>query len=639
LEDIAVTDMEENLVYVNNSFANLLGYNRNELEGMHLRNLTDEKNYKKIRRQATLRKKGRTSRYEIQLQGRDGKPRPVQVSAAPLWDDMEVYVGSVGVITDLTENKRTQEEIRREQELLHALMDNIPHGIYFKDVDSRFTLINKAQAQILGVKIADQAIGKTDFDYFTKEHAQDAFKNEQRVMKTGQPLISKIEKVRRADGKFLWVSSTKAPIKNDDGKATGLVGISEDVPKLKLMEDSLAYERDLLEALMDNIPDAIYFKDAESRFVRVNSAHAHRMGLKDAEEARGKTDFDFYASEFAQNTYRDEQKVVKTGKPMIGDIEKIIQKDGKVRWVTATKMPLRDKDGLITGLVGISRDITTLKRMEEELRKYSEHLEEVVEERTRKLKEAERLATIGETTAMVGHDLRNPLQVIVNSVYLSNRRLEKLPSKLKIIKELREHIKTIEEQTIYMDKIVSDLQEYSIALKPQPVQVNLNTLIADTLSTIIVPEKIDIHLEIPRNLPLLLADPRLMKKVFANVITNGLQAMPYGGHLTIEASLEHEAVSIKVQDTGVGMSRETLRQIFQPFFTTKVKGQGLGLAVCKRLVEAQGGSIKVASEPGKGSTFTVNIPLEGRAPQIKEKIALDLLKKGQKLSTQFHSQH
>jgi PAS domain S-box-containing protein len=408
-----------------------------------------------------------------------------------------------------------------------------------------------------------------------------------------------------------------------EGKTIGIQAIMRDVTELDLVEEELAYERDLLHVLMNNVPDAIYFKDTESRFTRINREHARWMGLNDPAEALGKTDFDFYAEEFARQAYDDERKVLKTGEPLIGRIEKILTKDGKPRWASATKVPIKSENGHVMGIVGISRDITELKRMEEEIKRHTKHLEEIVEERTRKLKEVERLAAIGETTAMIGHDLRNPLQVIVNAVYLANRRLKELPSKLRVKGKLRELIDIIEEQTKYMDKIVSDLQEYALPLRPQSVETSLDQLVADALSAIVVPGNIKVQVKIAENCPPLQVDPRLMKKVFANLITNGLQAMPDGGYLTIEALLEDETASVIVRDTGVGMSEETLHHIFRPLFSTKPKGQGLGLAVCKRLVEAHCGNIEVSSELGKGSAFTVNIPLKRQAQQKREKSILN----------------
>jgi signal transduction histidine kinase len=242
-----------------------------------------------------------------------------------------------------------------------------------------------------------------------------------------------------------------------------------------------------------------------------------------------------------------------------------------------------------------------------------------VEERTIQLKkaqeqllEAERFAAIGEVATMVGHDLRNPLQVITNTLYLSGKKSESIPITEKEILEkhgflgLRSGLK---EQVEYMEKIVSDLQDYARPVKPMPVEIGLHQLINKTLSSLTVPENVKVSIVIEKDFPKLMLDPTLMQRVFSNLITNAVQAMPNGGKLTIRASKKEETTLISIEDTGAGISDANLSKLFTPLFTTKAKGQGFGLPVCKRLVEAHDGNITVESKVGKGSTFTVEIPL------------------------------
>ena len=249
-------------------------------------------------------------------------------------------------------------------------------------------------------------------------------------------------------------------------------------------------------------------------------------------------------------------------------------------------------------------------------RMYSELLEELVETRTSELREAqkrllyaERMAAIGETAAMVGHDLRNPLQVILNALYLADIKLESLPVPPDQKEPLAKTCETVREQAAYMNKIVSDLQDYARPLSPELTETDLRELIDNVLSVTTVPQNIKTSVIIDKKFPRVYVDPVLMRRVLSNLVTNALQAMPNGGELTISAHNDENFAFITVSDTGVGIPKENLSKLFTPLFTTKAKGQGFGLAVCKRLVEAHGGQITVESESGKGSTFTIKIPL------------------------------
>jgi PAS domain S-box-containing protein len=538
-----------------------------------------------------------------------GRIRWSSVTKMPIKDKDGHVVGIVGISRDITTFKQMEEELTHERDLLQALMDNIPDLIYYKDPSSKFTRINKAHTAFLGLKDSKEAVGKTDFDFFTPEHSKDAYKDEQEIVKTGIPVINKVEKIRRADGQFRWVSATKVPIKDQNSQVTGLVGISRDITERKQIEEKMEYERDLFNALMDNMPDAIYFKDVESRFIRVSRISCPGLGIKRPEEAVGMTDFDFAPEELAKQFYADDQMVMNSGKPIIGKEEVMVSKVGKT-WYSATKVPIRNKEGKVIGLVGISRDISKIKEVEEELKLYSDHLEELVMEKTKQLKQAEHLATIGETAAMVGHDLRNPLQGIINILYLMKQMHENAPPSFEVKSgtiNFDHMLGALEQQVEYMNKIVSDLQDYARPLQLELMMTNLSNLVNEALSAINVPENINVIVKIENRITLIL-DCMLIKRVFTNLILNAIQAMPNGGELTIKSVINNDNVTISFQDTGIGIPIENMPKLFKPLFTTKSKGQGFGLAVCKRIIEAHNGSIIVCSEVNKGSIFSVNIP-------------------------------
>jgi len=226
---------------------------------------------------------------------------------------------------------------------------------------------------------------------------------------------------------------------------------------------------------------------------------------------------------------------------------------------------------------------------------------------TAKLKDQERLAAIGQTAGMVGHDLRNPLQAISGEVYLAKKEIQLLPeSQLKT--NMQESVDAIEEQITYMEKIVSDLQAFVRPVQVQKQVFNVKQFIVERLAETHVPSNVKTEIQVEEDLALN-ADPQLMKRVLINLITNSIQAMPKGGELNIRAQINDAAkVKILVEDTGIGIPEEVKPKLFAPLFTTKSKGQGFGLAVCKRVIEAQGGTITFESEVGKGAKFTIELP-------------------------------
>jgi signal transduction histidine kinase len=239
---------------------------------------------------------------------------------------------------------------------------------------------------------------------------------------------------------------------------------------------------------------------------------------------------------------------------------------------------------------------------------YTENLEQLVKRQKKQLKEAERLAAIGQTAGMVGHDIRNPLQAIISELYLAKGEIDKMPP-CEAKNYMYESIGFIEEQLNYINKIVSDLQDYARPLKPELNEVNLAETIEGSIATISIPSKIHLTAQADKQLPKLKLDPLLLKRIMVNLITNSVQAMPNGGKLTIKAFIDVNKAVITIEDTGVGIPNEIRHKIFQPLMTTKSKGQGFGLAVAKRLVEAQNGNIVFESERGVGTKFTLTFPL------------------------------
>ncbi len=256
--------------------------------------------------------------------------------------------------------------------LFQKLINNIPDLIYIKDKKSRFIIVNKAMANYIGEKPED-IIGKTDFDIHPEEHAKKAFKDEQNIMKKGIPIIDVEERIVHAGRKY-WMSASKIPWYDREGNVMGTMGISRDITRRKELEkEALGREKSFFYTLMDNITESIFFKDLESRVVRINKACARKYGVDTPEEAVGKTDFDFFSEEHAKQAFEDEQKIIKTGKPILNFEEKETFIDRSDRWASTSKFPWYDEKGNIIGTFGITGDITEKKKAEEEIKYLSFH--------------------------------------------------------------------------------------------------------------------------------------------------------------------------------------------------------------------------------------------------------------------------
>ncbi len=253
--------------------------------------------------------------------------------------------------------------------------------------------------------------------------------------------------------------------------------------------------------------------------------------------------------------------------------------------------------------------------LEQSLNGYYEQLEKEVEIRTKDLEQvqeklirSERLAAVGELASGVGHELRNPLNVIRNCAYLLNMALSE-----KADEESINTLKVLDKQIDAANKIVTDLLDFTRIKPPQQIRADLKTMLNECVSYITVPENIKININLNGHTQPVRTDPEQMNRVFSNIISNAIQAMnSKGGELNIDAAVDADYVSISFKDNGCGIPPENLEKIYEPLFTTKPKGIGLGLAISKRLTEQNGGKIEVASEVGKGTTFTIKLPLEKR---------------------------
>jgi PAS domain S-box-containing protein len=258
---------------------------------------------------------------------------------------------------------------------------------------------------------------------------------------------------------------------------------------------------------------------------------------------------------------------------------------------------------------GIGLDVTARKRAEADLKSYSMQLEEMVRARTAELQETqeqlvrqEKLAVLGQLAGGVGHELRTPLSTISNAVYY-----------LKMIdpdagETTCEYLDIIETEVRNSERIIAELLDFARIDTVTTQKIHLAAILERVLKKQAPPDTIQVSPKIPKDLPPALVDPRHIEQILDNLIINAYQAMPQGGELRIEAAEQDGALQVRVIDTGSGIPQVNLQKLFEPLFTTKTRGIGLGLAICKKLVEANGGTILVESREGCGSTFIMTLP-------------------------------
>jgi PAS domain S-box-containing protein len=327
------------------------------------------------------------------------------------------------------ENKKIQGKLTKEKALLDAVMNYLPDFIFFKDRKSQFIRVSKSMLKIFSVEKLEEMIGKSDFDFNNRETAQKYYIEEQEIIKSGKSIIDVLKHEVLENGAEQWSSITKMPLYDETGKCIGTFGISKDVTNMKKIEMdakakneelqsqeeelrqnleemqatqeelnrqmkenkkiqvALEKENYLMDTLMNNLPEFIYIKDLNSKFIKNSRSHARLFGFSDPKEILGKSDFDFFDDEHARPAFEGEQEIIKTGVPIIDLIEKEVKKDGVISWVTTTKMPLRDQKGKIVGTFGVSKDITHLKKLEIETKERTEELHAQEEELKQNLEE------------------------------------------------------------------------------------------------------------------------------------------------------------------------------------------------------------------------------------------------------------
>jgi PAS domain S-box-containing protein len=366
-----------------------------------------------------------------------------------------------------------------------------------------------------------------------------------------------------------------------------------------------------LALLVDHIAEPIFVKDRNFRFVLVNAALCELVGHP-RERLLGRTDYDFFRKEEADAFRAKDEEAFASATPVVVEEEPITDASGRRRVLATTKVPMRGPGGAITHLIGILHDITRLKSAEDALRRSNEELESRVRERTSALEAAqhdlvrkERLAVLGQLAGGIAHQIRNPLGSIKNAAYVIDRHLPGARDD-----DLRTALRVIFDEVDRANRIITDLLDYARMREPVRRPTPVLALFERALAASQVPDKIAVTVRAD-GCPDVLVDPGQVEGALFNLIRNAAEAMPEGGELVLDARSNGDVAVLGVRDTGKGVPRQQQAHLFEPLYTTKLLGLGLGLVTARTLIEGQGGSI-VCSETGpQGTRFEVRLPTGG----------------------------
>jgi len=394
-------------------------------------------------------------------------------------------------------------------------------------------------------------------------------------------------------------------LKEERNLINGIAHALSEAAQRKQAEQTLAQERNLLRTLIDNLPVFIYIKDAKSRFTVCNAAVSNFMGAATPDEIIGKTDFEYYPQEQAAEYYADEQKVIRSGQPLINKDEPNPGHAGTLRWILTSKLPLRDSQGEVVGIVGISRDITERKQAEKGLREAKKAAESANKAKSQFL-------------ANMSHEIRTPLNAIISisktlcKYNTGNLTLKQLEG-LEVVQRSSQRLLLLINDILDLSKIESGKTEIKLR------QFSLDALIAGIRSmatTLINNREIDFLVQKSDSVPnTIISDAQKLHEILTNIISNAVKFTDRG-RVALKIYIEQARLYFEVSDTGIGINEHDIEHIFEEFTqvdnstTRKYPGTGLGLAICKKMVELLGGEIKAESELGQGTTVTFYIPLK-----------------------------
>ena len=592
---VRITDADGTILYVNPKFTEVTGYRLDEAVGNTPRLIKSGEQsddfYKDL--WSTILK-GKEWKGEIVNKKKNGELYWEQVSISSILDAGNNIVNFVANGNDISGIKETENKLRTSENWYRALFGNTGTATCIFDSDGTISLANPKCLDLSGYT-KEEIEGKKKWFEFIAVSDVDKMKNYFLERKQGKEAPETYEFI------FIdkWNNSKNVllSIKSIQGTDKFIASLL-DITYRKRIEATLETERILLKTVIENLPDAIYVKDTNLRKILVNKADLNNFGRTE-EEVLGKTDYELLPPEIAEKTYKDDEYVVNTGKPLLDREEFVSNFEGVGRWLLTSKLPLYNKEGMITGLVGIGRDISENKKMIEELVKAKDKAEEM-----------NRLKSI--FLANMSHELRTPLVGLLGfSEVLYNE----------LTGEMKEYADMISVSGERLLRTLSALLDYS-----KIEAEKINSYKTSFSLTNLINEEIKLYSGISRNKGIniftefqidsldLFSDERLIREILDNLLNNALK-FTKKGHISIKLHKENAMAVIKIEDTGIGIAKENMDLIFEEFRQVSegdnrsYQGSGLGLTLVKRYVSLLGGTIEVESQVNSGSTFTIRIPI------------------------------
>ncbi|MGC8829027.1 MAG: CHASE domain-containing protein [Verrucomicrobiia bacterium] len=505
---------------------------------------------------------------------------------------------------EIQEKNELLKEVEFEKHLFDELLENTPDAVYFKDINSRFLKLSKFAIEKLAIP-EEQLIGKTDFDLFTEEHARPAFEDEQEVIRTGKPIIGKVEKETWKDGRITYALTTKMPFRDKNGKIIGTFGISKDITELKESQDKLKEERERLALTLNSIGDGVISTDARGRVTLMNPIAEKLTGWK-TDEALGrplKEVFVIVNQQTRQPVEDPVEIVIKTGKITgLANNTMLISKDKTERIIADSAAPIKDAAGNILGVVLVFRDVTDKFRHEQDRIK------------------AARLETIERFAGGLAHDFNNILTAIMGNVSLVKMMFDSSNQAYHLLD-------SAERSCGRAKNLIRQLLTFTKSGSPVKKPTELTPILRQAIEMAIYGSNVTVKYNINDELPLIEADDSQLSQAFVHLATFSVQTMPTGGSIYVSAEkvllndqkangLEPgDYIKIVIQDHGEGIPKENLARFFEPYYAHVGPGSGVGLAAAESIIRKHNGRIEVHSIHKKGTTFTIYLPATSKQPE------------------------